>query len=93
MNDMERLEDLEFFCRLSHNFLFRLKVLPFQDCFKSKRQPEVTSCRVWRVVRVPNKCSVVLEQISLDQVTRMGRCIVIVVAKFGVPKVPIICVA
>lgn len=69
---------VELCCRFSHNFLSWLKMLPFQRCFQFREQPEVTRCHVWRVGRVPNKWSFVFGQVSLDQVGRMSRCIVMV---------------
>ena len=64
-------------CRVPHNVFSWLKSGPFQRHFQFGEQPKITRSHVGRVGSLTNQGNVVFSQKTLNQMWRMGGCIVV----------------
>ena len=81
-------------CHVPHNVFSWLKSGPFQWHFQFGEQPKITRSHVGRVGSLTNQGNVVFSQKTLNQMRRMGGCIVVDAAtKFMLPTGPVVCAA
>ena len=64
-------------CRVLHNIFSWLKSFPFQRNLQLGEQPEITRGHVGRVGSLTNQGNVVFSQKNLNQMRRMGGCVVV----------------
>jgi len=75
-------------CHVPYNVFSLLKLGPFQRHFQFGEQPKITMGHVGRVGNLTNQGNVVFSQKTLNQMRRMGRCIVVMeLPSFCCPQV------